>query len=159
MFSKADAEAYFNAEKSESLLFLIIGLLAIGVAVGLLLVYKSSFYKGFALPLMLIGIIQSVIGYTVYSKSDKQRTDIVYKMDMNPGAIGKAEVPRMEKVMKRFIIYRYAEIILLAAGAGLFVYFRKNEQQFWGGIGIALTLQAGLLLLADGLRKTAGKNI
>lgn len=46
MFTKAGAEAYFNAEKSQSLLLLIIGLVAIATAVVLLLLYKSNLYKG-----------------------------------------------------------------------------------------------------------------
>ncbi len=50
MFTKADIEKYFNAEKAESLLFLGIGIAGIIVAVLFLFVLKTQFYKGAAVP-------------------------------------------------------------------------------------------------------------
>ena len=158
MFTKAHAEAYFNAEKAESLLFMAIGIVAIAAAVAGLLIARSGLAKGAAFPLIIIGIMQIVVGYTVYARSDKQRQDIVYKMDLNPAAIKLEEVPRMETVMKKFEVYRYTEIALLMVGSFLFFFFRKNEAQgFWAGLGIALAIQAGLMLLADGFAEKRGK--
>jgi hypothetical protein len=84
--------------------------------------------------------------------------DIVYKMDMNPATIGNEEIPGMKKVMKLFTVYRYIEIVLLVTGIVLVVYCRKNEQQqFWMGLGMALALQAGIMLLADGFAESRGR--
>ena len=158
MFSKASAESYFNAEKSESGLFMIIGMIAIVLALVLFFVYKTSFFKGFAIPLMLIGIVQLVVGSTVYNRSDKQRMDIVYKLDMNPDAIRSTELPRMQKVMNSFKVYRYIEIILLIIAVCLFLYTReKPASAFWTGLGLALALQAGLMLIADGFAEKRGR--
>jgi hypothetical protein len=150
MFTKADAEAYFMAEKQESLLFLGIGIAAIAVAVIFLLATKGQLYKGIAIPLIAIGLIQCVVGYTVYARSDAQRKDIVYKMDMNPEPISREEIPRMEKVMKSFQVYRWVEIALLAAGIGLWVFYRGQESKsLLMGVGIGLAIQSALMLGAD----------
>ena len=56
----------------------------------------------------------------------------------------------MEKVMENFIIYRYAEIILMLLGAALFVYFRNEELKiFWKGFGLTLAIMAVVALSAD----------
>ena len=158
MFTKANAEAYFNAEKSESLLFVIIGILAILLALGLFFFQRSPFCKGFAIPLALIGIIQLVAGATVYNRSDKQRVDIVYKMDIDPAALQTAEIPRMEKVMRSFELYRNTEIALLVIAIALFLYTRnKAPLQFWTGIAVALAIQASIMLIADGFAESRGR--
>jgi hypothetical protein len=150
MFTKAQAEAYFIAEKQESLLFVIIGIVAIVVGIIFLVVMKTPLYKGIAIPIIAIGLIQCIVGYTVYARSDAQRKDIVYKMDLNPGAIKDAEIPRMETVMKNFAIYRWVEIALLIAGIGLmFVYKNNNAKQILFGVGIGLAIQSALMLSAD----------
>jgi hypothetical protein len=152
---------YFTGEKQESLLFLVIGVLAILLAVVFFFFIKTNpqFYKGAAIPLLAIGIIQLVVGYTVYARSDKQGMDIAYNMGIEPVRVAQhEELPRMETVMKNFVIYRWAEIILALAGIGLFVYFRCNAgQQLWKGVGLTLAIQALLMLGADYFAEQRGK--
>jgi ABC-type xylose transport system permease subunit len=159
MFTKADIEKYFIAEKSESLLFLGIGVAGIIAAVVLFFVFKTNFYKGAATPFLLIGLLLGVVGFNVYKRSDDDRKRNVYAYDMNPQDLKTKELPRMEKVMKNFVMYRYAEIILAIAGVVLFFYFRRNEiQYFWKGFGAALALMALLALAADYFAEKRGKN-
>ncbi len=150
MFSKSDIEKYFNAEKAESLLFFGIGLAGIITALVFFLYFKTSFYKGAAVPLALIGLLLGVVGYTIYMRSDADRIRNVYAYDLNPGELKEKEIPRMEKVMQSFKLYRYIEMALALAGAFLFFYFKhKTEQQFWSGLGIGLLVMALLALGAD----------
>lgn len=150
MFTKADIEKYFMAEKQESLLFVIVGVIAVAIAIAFFFFQKSNFYKGAAIPLLLIGLIQIVVGYTVYKRSDGDRIRNVYAYDMNPGQLKNEELPRMQTVNKNFVIYRWIEIVLILAGAGLIFYFRNNPvNNFWYGLGITLTMQATLMLGAD----------
>lgn len=150
MFTKADIEKYFNAEKAESLLFLGIGIAGIIVAVLFLFVLKTQFYKGAAVPLVLVGVVMGIVGYTVYTRSDGDRIRNVYAYDMNPGELKEKELPRMEKVMKSFVTIRYVEMILAVTGLILFFYFRVNtEKQFWAGLGLGLLIMALLGLGAD----------
>jgi hypothetical protein len=116
----------------------------------LLFVMKTPLHKGMAIPLIAVGLIQVVVGYSVYARSDAQRKDIVYRMDMNPSSIASAEIPRMEKVMKNFVLYRWIEIVLIAAGVVLIVLYKSNvDKSFAMGIGITLAIQAMLMLGAD----------
>lgn len=150
MFSKADIEKYFTAEKNESLLFIIIGIAAIVLAIVFLLVLKTNFYKGMALPLLLIALIQVSVGYTVYKRSDADRKRNVYAYDMNPQELKTKEIPRMEKVNKNFILYRWIEIGLILAGIALIYLYRTNEERtFLYGLGVGLAIQAFIMLGAD----------
>ena len=151
---------YFSGEKQESLLFLILGIAAILVSVIFFFFIKTTpaFFKGAAIPLLAIGIIQVVVGYTVHARSDKQQSMVAYNAGTDPQFVKKAEMPRMETVMKKFIIYRYAEIVLTLVGLGLFFYFRNNEaQQFLKGLGLTLAIQALLMLGADYFAEQRGK--
>lgn len=150
MFTKADIEKYFLAEKQESLLFIIIGVIAVVAAIIFWLALKTNFFKGAAIPLLVFGLLLGIVGFTVYKRSDDDRLRNVYAYDMNPGELKQQELPRMKKVMTNFIIYRYTEIVLFIAGAGLFWYFRRDiNNDFWRGFGLALALMALIALAAD----------
>lgn len=144
---------YFVAEKQESLQFLIVGILALILAVIFFFFVKShpAFYKGAAWPLLIVGLIQIAVGYSVYSRSDQQRIDVSYKMGLEPAVfIKQEEGPRMKKVMLNFVYYRYVEMALAIAGLILIFLFRSRpEKEFWLGLGITLAIQALLMLGAD----------
>ncbi|MBL0055707.1 MAG: hypothetical protein IPP31_05825 [Chitinophagaceae bacterium] len=152
---------YFIGEKQESLLFLVLGITAIIAAIIFYFFIKThpACFKGAAIPLMAIGLIQVTVGYTVYARSDKQRLDIAYTLGTEPVSYAKTvELPRMEKVMKNFGIYRWVEIVLALLGIGLFFYFRTNpEKEFLKGLGIALAIQALLMLGADAFAEKRGR--
>ena len=152
---------YFIAEKQESLLFLIVGIAAVLLAVIFWFFIKSNppFFKGATIPLIAIGIIQIVVGYSVYNRSDKQKADIAYNIGMEPVAFVKqTELPRMKKVMKNFIIYRWVEIAFIITGLVLIFLFRLNaDKTFWYGFGIALALQAVIMLGSDYFAEQRGK--
>ena len=158
MFSKTDIEKYFIGEKQESWVFMAIGLIAIILAVVFFLVIKTSLYKGMAIPFILIGIILVTVGVTVYKRSDQQRIDNVYSFDMNPSKLKEQELPRMEKVMKSFVIIKWVEIILLVTGIALYIYFiRDFRHDFWRGFGFALALMALIALRADYFAEKRGR--
>jgi polyferredoxin len=158
MFSKADIEKYFMAEKQESLLFVLIGVAGIVTAIVFFFFLKTNFFRGAAIPFMFIGLLLGVVGYTVYKRSDGDRRRNVYAYDMNPSELKEKELPRMKTVMKNFAIYRYTEIFLLLAGAGLYIYFIRNfSHDFWRGFGLALAVMALLALTADFFAERRGK--
>jgi hypothetical protein len=150
MFTKQDIERYFVAEKQESLVFLIIGGVAIVLALVAWFYGKASFFRGAAIPLLVVGLIQGVVGYTVYRRSDEDRVRNVYAFDVNPGQIKSDELPRMQKVNRNFDIYFGIEFTLALVGVAMVIYFRrKPEYYFWYGFGVALALQALIMLTAD----------
>lgn len=150
MFSKQDIEKYFNAEKAESYIFMVSGLIAIVVALVLIFYVKTNFSKGASISMVLVGLLLGIVGYSVYNRSDEDRTRNVYAYDMNPTELKEKEIPRMQKVMKSFTIYRYVEMALAIIGIALFLYFRKNDQQqLIAGLGIGLCIMAITALTAD----------
>lgn len=143
---------YFTGEKQESIVFLTIGIVAILLSIVFFFLLKAhpSFYRGAAIPLFVIGAVVTTVGYTIYTRSDKQRTDVAYQMGIDPGFVKQQELPRMKTVMRSFLIYRYTEIALFVAGLLLFFYFRKNaDQQFWSGLGLTLAIMSLAALVAD----------
>lgn len=150
MFSKTDIEKYFIGEKQEALLFLVIGILAVLIAAYLFFAHKGIIQKGIAVPLLIFGLLQAIIGYSIYTKSDKQRIDLVYAYDMNPNKITQEELPRITKVNSQFRIILIAEVVFLIAGIVLiFLYRNQPAKAFLFGVGIGLLLQAAVLLVAD----------
>ena len=152
---------YFIAEKQESLVFLIVGVVAVLLAVVCWFFIKSNpiFFKGAVIPLLAIGLIQMVVGYSVYSRTDKQKADIAYNIGMEPvNYVKQTELPRMKTVMKNFVIYRWVEIAFIITGLVLIFLFKSNpDKSFWCGFGIALAIQAIIMLGADYFAEKRGK--
>jgi drug/metabolite transporter (DMT)-like permease len=144
---------YFISEKQESLLFLFVGIAAMAAALVFFFFIKGhpSFHKGAAIPLFAIGLIQLAVGFTVYARSDKQRLDVAYHIGTEPqGYVKNTELPRMQAVMRNFVIYRWVEIALVVAGLALAFVFRGSpDRSFLHGLGIALAIQAAIMLGAD----------
>jgi hypothetical protein len=158
MLTKENIEKYFMAEKAESLVFMAIGLAGIITAIICFFIVKSALCKGAAIPLLAIGLLLAIVGFTIYNRSDADRTRNVYALTMNPGELKEKELPRMEQVMKNFVLYRYAEITLCLLGIGLVIYFNHNEAKaFWKGVGIALSIMALLALTADYFAEKRGR--
>lgn len=158
MLTKTDIEKYFIAEKQESLFFIIIGLAAICIAMIGLFIYKTQAFKGAAIPLIAIGLLQIVVGLSVYKRSDDDRMRVVYAYDMNRNDIKNTELPRMKVVNKNLVIYRWIEIILAISGFISIFYNRFFGSQiaietvhysFAYGLGLALALLAVIMLGAD----------
>jgi len=137
---------YFKAEKAESLLFVIAGGIAIALAIYFFAVQKNSFYKGMALPLLLVGAIQLVVGGTVWLRSDKDITRVETILTAETQRLHTEEIPRMNTVMKNFVIYRYVEIALIVVG--LLLMFATGSALLHGA-GIGLFIQAALMLAFD----------
>lgn len=161
MLTKAGIEQYFIAERNTGMLLLIIGVAAIIAAVIFFIFLKTPLYKGAAWPLIILGAVQMATGYNVYTKSDKQRINIVYAYDMNPDKLKTEELPRIEKAVERITVFLVFEFILLAAGVVLlwmnrsfFVNMQTGNTAFWTGAGIILIIQS---LLLSGIDYSAHK--
>jgi hypothetical protein len=60
------------------------------------------------------------------------------------------ELPRMQKVMKRFEILKWAEIVLFITALVLIFLFRSNPAKtFWFGFGVTLAIQITILFSLD----------
>jgi hypothetical protein len=136
---------YFEAEKQESLLFLGVGAVAIGVSIYLLVTAHA--YRGMSYPLIAVGLIQIAVGGAVFFRTDAQVAALTTQLAREPMAYQAAEQARMQKVSASFKLYKGIEIALLAAGIVLTYLFAKSERVY--GAGVGLILQASLMLILD----------
>lgn len=145
---------YFNAEKSESLIFIIAGLLAVIIGVWFLFVIKKPFYNGVAFSITAIAIVQLTVGYSVYARSPEDiiRVNQIVKNDQ--AKIHAQEIPRMKTVMKNFMIYKIIEIVFVVAGLLFWIVFKSG---LLSGIGLGLFIQALLMLVFDLFAESRGK--
>jgi hypothetical protein len=138
---------YFTAEKNESLIFIVLGILTIGFSIYAILTWGDNFYRGFAVPASLIGIIQLVVGGTVYFRTDKQLAQAEALLQQSKEAFVQSETSRMDTVMKNFALYKKIEVAFVIIG--LLLVFLAPSKEFWLGVGVGMLLQGALMLTAD----------
>ena len=144
--------SYFVAEKQESVIFIAIGLLALGISVWLWV--NGHRLKSMAYPLVVIGLLQIVVGGTVYLRTDSQVSTLSAQLQLNPSALKAEETIRMQTVMKNFSIYKGIEMLLLIIGVGMIAFLQRHD--IVAGIGVGLVLQAAITLALDIFAETRG---
>ncbi|MEN9314712.1 MAG: hypothetical protein RIS35_1105 [Pseudomonadota bacterium] len=137
--------SYFVAEKQESLIFIAVGLLAIGL--GLWLWMNGHRLKSMAYPLVVIAVMQIVVGGTVYLRTDQQLSTLSAQLQVDPEALKVEETARMQTVMKNFSTYKAIEMLLLMVGVAMIALLQRNDVA--AGIGVGLVLQAAFTLTLD----------
>ncbi|MEW6005927.1 MAG: hypothetical protein AB1695_11495 [Stygiobacter sp.] len=146
---------YFNAEKNESIFFVLVGIVAIILATYFFINVKQPFYNGMAYPLILVALIQLTVGGSVYLRSPKDILRVNEIVQMDKSKIQTEEIPRMTTVMKNFAIYKWIEIALILVGIIMLFFFQPTT--IWKGIGLGLFIQASFMLLLDLIAESRGK--
>lgn len=142
-------QTYFTEEKIESLFFIVIGSIAIVLAFIFLGIIKYSFFKGMAYPLLFIGLLQVIVGSTVYIQVPKHIERVEQIINKQTILEQSNEVNRMKIVMQNFSTYKWIELILIITGIILFFSFYKSSQTFWKGFGLSLLIQTCIMLSLD----------
>jgi hypothetical protein len=143
---------YFSAEKQESVIFITVGLLAIGFSAWLWM--NGHRLKSMAYPLVLIALMQMVVGVSIYLRTDTQLATLSAQLQLEPAALKAQETRRMQTVMKNFSIYKGVEMLLLIVGLGMVAFLQHNDLA--AGIGVGLVLQAALTLTLDLFAESRG---
>lgn len=136
---------YFVAEKQGSLLFILVGIVAITLS--FYLWKTSNQYKGMGYPLVAIAVIQIAVGSAVFFRTDAQVKTLTEQMNAVPEEFRREEQARMKKITESFQIYKMIEIVLLAAGIFMSYYFAENLSL--RAVAIGLIAQSSIMLVAD----------
>ena len=144
--------SYFSAEKQESFIFMAVGLVAITLSIWLWM--NDHRLKSMAYPLVIIGLMQLVVGSTVYLRTDLQVSTLTTQLQENPESFRRDEISRMQTVMKNFSIYKMIEMLLLITGLAMIAFWQRND--IAAGIGTGLILQAAITLGLDIIAETRG---
>lgn len=147
---------YFQAERYESLAFVGIGTAAIVCCFYFWLVINSNFLNGLGWPLLFIAVIQLAVGAFIYFRSPNDEKRVMNFAQNTPKNIKNLEIPRMEKVMTQFKLYRYIEMGLIVLGLILFLI--ASPTGFWRGVALGIIIQAGIMLLADSFAENRGQH-
>lgn len=145
---------YLTAEKQESALFMLAGLIAIGFAAWLWM--NGHRLKSMAFPLLAVALIQIVVGSTVFLRTDTQIATLNEQLNVAPAQFKAAEVSRMDAVMKNFRVYKVIEMALLAIGLLMLALAQKSDMAT--GIGAGLMMQAAFMLCLDMFAEARGSD-
>lgn len=138
---------YFTGEKSESYLFLVLGVVGFVLSIYLVLFKTSSFWKGMAIPFISVSILEIIVGATLIYRSPKDIIRVEQYIKYDQSKIKTDEMPRMEKVMRNFVVFRYTEMALIVVGT--IVYLASSKYEFWKGAGLGILIQASVVLTLD----------
>lgn len=146
---------YFYGERAESYLFLLLGLVTMGMAFRFLISLQTSFWKGVAIPFFIVATLELIVGYSIVTRSPKDIVRVEAYLSSEPGKIQELEIPRMNKVMTNFRIFRSIEITLILVGLALM--YHSKEDTLWRGIGLGLFVQSGIVLCLDFFAERRGE--
>lgn len=140
-------QSYFQAERVGGFFALTIGLVASSIGGAIFLGAGAPFYTGLAIPLVLIGIVQVMVGTTVARRSDRQADDVEKLLRDSPREFREQEGTRMATVLRNFVVYKWVEITFITAG--LVAILLNPETNFSKGLGAGLFAQGAIMLLFD----------
>lgn len=140
---------YFGAERAEGILLLVVALVAVEIA---FLVWRRSgspAARGAAATLVLVAAMQVTAGAGQLMRSSHEQSRVVRALASDRADIGGYEIPRMRERVGRFALVRRIEVALALLGVLMAAAARRRH---WaGGAGLALALQAAVMLLLGGL--------
>jgi hypothetical protein len=146
---------YFKEEKKESIFFILIGLLSVLLSLYFLFVRQEAFFDGISYATIAIGLIQLVVGTTILLRSDIDIVRVNHYIEREEKSVRDYEIPRMEQVIKYFVIYRWVEITLIIIG--FFLYLTFDTKTMGKGLGLGLVIQSSIMLFLDFLAEKRGK--
>ena len=145
---------YFNEEKTESIWFVLIGIVSIVLSAWLFFKFKEGFYRGLIIPVILISLIQITVGSTVYLRSDKQIEDTILRLENDKQSAKADELVRMDEVMKNFKTYKWIEFLFIISGVLLLIFI--TDKPFWSGIGAGLLIEGTFMIVLDVIAEMRG---
>jgi hypothetical protein len=145
----ARMEDYLDAERTESKLFVGMGLLSIAGGATALAASDRDFLRGASLPLMGVGLIQLAVGGAVWWRTEEQKSQLRQLILTDPARYVSEESARMKQVNDNFVIYRWTELSLLGAGLATAGTGYALEKDFVTGLGVGLAFQSAVMLTLD----------
>ena len=159
MFTKENIEQYFSAFKNEQIFLIILGAVALIVALVFFVGFKTDWYKGFALPLAVFAVLNMGAGFLNYKKADILKVRNMYNYDLHPELLRTKELPRIIEMNQNFTVLIYVNISILFAAAFIFYYFKKKEgSEYYMGVASSLFLVTVLSVAIYSVIKNKSKD-
>ena len=142
---EAEMARYFAAERAESAVFMLCAVAGAGLAAALLAL--RSPYRAMAWPLVAIGLVQLVVGATIFLRTPGQVARLEERLRSSPSECRAEETTRMRRVQRSFVLYKRVEIGLLALGLAFASIDGYGRTLY--AVGLGLMLEASLMLALD----------
>lgn len=150
-------ERYLDAERAESRFFVGLGVLSLGAGATALVASDRDFLHGASLPLMGLGLVQLVVGGSVWWRTEAQEAELRALILADPARYISEETARMKRVNDNFVIYRWAELSLLGAGLATAGTGAALDKDFVTGLGVGLAFQSAVMLTLDHFAERRGR--
>ena len=103
----------------------------------------------------MVSVLEIIVGITIIIRSPKDTIRVESYFTDKREMIQSAEIPRMEKVMQNFVIFRYVEIALIIFG--IILMYGSRQNLLWNGIGLGLFIQSSIVLILDFFAERRGE--
>lgn len=146
---ESHVRGYLEAERSESRLFVALGVIALGAG-AFFLTRSDPFLRGAAFPLMAIALIQIGVGGSVWWRTESQIAQLVSLINADAAKFVADETVRMAAVNRNFDVYKIAEMVLAVVGLGMVAGgYALGGSRLVMGVGAGLALQSAVMLTLD----------
>ena len=158
MFKQSDIEKYFSEFKNEQVFLMVLGGVALIIAVVFYAALKTNWYRGFALPLAVFALLNIGAGFSNYKKADALKVRNIYNYDLHPELLKMKELPRIIEMNQNFTVLIYVNTSIIFAAAFIFFYFKKKEgSEYYMGVAASLFIVAVLSVIMYSVLKSRTK--
>lgn len=137
---------YFSAEKQAALLLLVLALA--GMVSGVYLRITESFFRAMAWPLFTVAVIQTAVGIGLLMRTNPQVAALQQGFTASPATAVAAEITRMDKVNRAWILIEVVEVMLIVAGL-ILIFAGRSAHPAWTAFGMGLLIEASVMLAFD----------
>lgn len=139
---------WFTGERNEAFVFLGLGTASAGTG-AYLLTRDTPFSRGAGYTALAFGAVEMIFATTYVLGLAPLHDELKADLKRDPVKFQRDERERMSAIADRFVLYRYAELGILAAGAGLATHGFVYEKPTLAGIGVTAGAHAVLVLTLD----------
>ncbi|MBI3201436.1 MAG: hypothetical protein HYZ29_07830 [Myxococcales bacterium] len=139
---------WFAGEKYEAFVFLGLGAASTGTG-AYLLTRDTGFARGAGYTAIAFGAVEMIFATTYTLGLGPKHDELKGDLAKDQVKFRRDELDRMNAIADRFVLYRYTELGILAAGAGLATYGFVHEKPALAGIGVTAGVHAVLVLTLD----------
>ena len=158
MFKQSDIEKYFSEFKNEQVFLMVLGGVALIIAVVFYAALKTNWYRGFALPMAVFALLNIGAGFSNYKKADALKVRNIYNYDLHPELLKMKELPRIIEMNQNFTVLIYVNTSIIFAAAFIFFYFKKKEgSEYYMGVAASLFIVAVLSVIMYSVIKSKSK--
>ncbi|MFY7733087.1 MAG: hypothetical protein ACOVSR_06350 [Bacteroidia bacterium] len=133
-------QKFYNAQKAQSLLFLVLGIFATILSIYFFIASINAISLGFAIPFFVFGLTQTILGFKTYIKTNSEREFVMLSAKENIQQIITIEIPRINKILTDYNRKNHVFLGLNALSIVLFTVFANTPML--KGIGLALFVQS-----------------